>query len=242
MRAKTSTHTSKVRLPQTNGGALSDQVYEYLVERLIRGSIEYGDALNIKQLAAHLGVSPMPIRDAIKRLEMEGVVVVKPRSVCYVRKPTKRTTLAAIDAREMLEVQAISMYYRTVDRDELSGLHQLLVRMRPHAECAEKGALEQAAEIAKYIELDREFHEELCRLSRNMYIQRFYREISMHLNMSFRYGTGTCHGVETTYGEHQAIYGHLCGNSRHAVSVLRRHLRQSKQNILSDPRFHTLSD
>lgn len=54
--------------------SLSEQVYQYLCLRIIEGSISYGEILNIKQIASTLSVSPMPVREAVKRLEHEGIV------------------------------------------------------------------------------------------------------------------------------------------------------------------------
>jgi len=235
-------HTTGIRAPKRDAAALGERVYQHLVEQLIQGTIQYGQSLSIKQLAAELGVSTMPIRDAIKRLEMEGMVVVKPRSVCYVRKPTKRSTVAAIDAREMLETQAVGMYCRTVREQDLVRLKEILEEMRPMAAAAVGPNGDCEPDLHSYIQLDHEFHAELCRLAGNMYIDRFYREISMHLNMSFRYGKGVCHGIVSTFREHEEICTGLSRNSRRAIAVLRRHLRQSKRNIIGDPAYQNLPE
>ena len=229
---------------QHDGGpeslSLGDQVYEYLSEQIIRGNIQYGDRLNIKTMAAELNVSRMPIRDALKRLEMEKLVIIKPRSTCYVRVPTKRITLEAVEARRMLELFALREVYPCVTAVELSNLKSILDEMGSHVRRT-VGRRTRAA-IEEYIEEDRRFHTEICALARNEYINRFYRETSMHLNMSFRYGVGICHGIEATYRDHQEIYRHLSENSEKAVDVLEAHLLQSRQNILNEPTFHMIED
>ncbi len=63
--------------------SLSRMVYDHLVDQIIRGRISYGDTLNIKAIAREFGVSPMPIRDAIKRLEAENIVAVRPRCIHF---------------------------------------------------------------------------------------------------------------------------------------------------------------
>jgi len=62
----------------------------------------------------------------------------------------------------------------------------------------------------------------------------------MHLSMSFSYGIGVCHGVGTTFLEHEAILRHLASHSEKAVSVLERHLLQSRENILKESIFQSL--
>lgn len=223
-----------------NGNSLSDQVYDYLADRIIRGEIKYGERLNTKTIAAEMGVSLMPIRDALKRLEMEKVVVIEPRTACYVRVPTKKITLEAIEARRMIEVFAINSVYRTVSPGELKQLSGIVDKMQQLI--TRTSGKRTHSTVETYIELDRRFHTELCSLAQNDYVNRFYREISIHLNMSFRYGVGVCHGIEATFRDHERILSGLQNNSHDAVSALESHLVQSGRNIQSESTFLMLED
>ena len=62
--------------------SLVDRVYECLLDQIVTGTIKYGDSISIKRIAAELNVSTMPVREAVKRLEFEQVVSIKPRSSC----------------------------------------------------------------------------------------------------------------------------------------------------------------
>lgn len=229
---------------QRNGGSespsLSDQIYDYLSEQIIHGHIRYGDRLNIRSIAARLNVSPMPIRDALKRLEMEKLVIIRPRSTCYVRVPTKKMTIDAVETRRMLEVFAVSQAYASVEPADLAELRTILAEM--HRLVHLPAGKRTRAVIEAYIELDHQFHTALCALAKNEYVNRFYRETNAHLNMSFRYGMGLCHGLEATYHDHELIFRHLEARSDEAVTVLEAHLRQSRQNILNEPTFQMLED
>jgi DNA-binding GntR family transcriptional regulator len=88
--------------------------------------------------------------------------------------------------------------------------------------------------VPEYVELDHQFHAEICRLAGNEYLERFYRETSLHLSMRSRYAEGICHGVRATYAEHKEILERLEANSPEAVGTLQRHLSQSRQNILRE--------
>lgn len=223
-----------------NGRSLSDQVYDYLCDQFEQGKIQFGERLNIKKIAAQLDVSSMPIRDAIKRLELEHVVVVNPRSHCYVRIPRKQDVLDAIDARRMIENFAMSILYSHVRLEQLCGLDTIVERMRPIAKGErERGYTER---LDEYIELDRQFHKELCTLAKNEYVDRFYRLVNMNLSMSFRYGMGRCHGVAVTFEEHETILHHMKAHSREALTVLDAHLMKSRHNIVKEPTFLSLPD
>lgn len=218
------------RVRRASRPSLSGMVYGRLVDQIIRGRISYGDTLNIKAIAREFGVSPMPIRDAIKRLEAENIVAVRPRSNCYVRRPTEQTMLQAVESRQMLEMFAIEKAWRTVSPEDLVPLARVLDQM---AALVTKAGQRQAPD-PQYIELDHQFHTEICRLAGNEYVDRFYRETSLHLSMSYRYGFSMCHGMRATFEEHKAIYRHLCVHSELAVAALREHLDKARQNIMRE--------
>lgn len=215
--------------------SLSQRAYNRLVDQIIRGRIRYGDKLSIKAIARQFGVSPMPVRDAIKRLEAENIVAVRPRSNCTVRMPTEETILQAVESRQMLELFAVQKVYRTVCEPDLRRLKRIIDLM---AEVVATTRQHNGI-IPGYIELDHQFHAEICRLAGNEYVERFYRETSLHLSMSFRYGLSMCHGMRATFEEHKAIYRHLASNSQRAVTALRGHLEQSRKNILREYRIGT---
>lgn len=217
------------------GRTLSQEIYERLSDRIVRGEIAYGDKINIKATAKELGVSPMPIRDALKRLELEGIVVISPRSHCRVRVPTKTDVLNAIDSRRMIETFALSEVVGTVTPEALIRLEAIVSRM-------EETVRATPPRQSEYVDLDRAFHSQLCGLAENRYIDSYYHHINLHLSMSYRYGTGVCHGMEATLKEHIEIVELLRKNSPEAVTVLNEHLLKSRQNIQSEPGFLALKD
>ena len=110
--------------------SLVDHVYEHLLEQIITGAIRYGDTISIKGVASRLSVSSMPVREALKRLEFEGVVDIKPRSSCTVRVPSRRTILEVYALREALEVYALSCCGAGVSRESLARMERIVAGMR----------------------------------------------------------------------------------------------------------------
>jgi len=223
-----------------NGSSLSDQVYDFLANQIARGIIRFGDRLNIKQIAAELHVSSMPIRDAVKRLEQDGIVVIYPRSHCYVRTPRKKDVLDAIDARSMIEHFAVFSLCEKMRHEDFTLLDSILAEMSLFAESKRK--VDTQEDLERYIELDRQFHYELCRLTGNTYIQQYYQNVNMHLSMSFRYGQGACHGPSATFSEHSLLVRYLKEHSPKAVEIIDSHLAKSRENIIKEPDFLALPE
>ena len=102
--------------------SLVDQVYEYLLEQIITNKLSYGDNLNIKDLSEKLGISTMPVREAIKRLEYDKIVDVKPRSSCQIRVPEHEEIVQLYEVREGLEKMAIELFLTRFDKTKLVSL------------------------------------------------------------------------------------------------------------------------
>ena len=215
--------------------SLSDRVYEYLSNQIIEGNITYGERLNIKKISEQLNVSAMPVRDALKKLEMESVVQIKPRSNCIVTVPTKKSILDAFAMRELLELHAAQLIYQTISPRELSPIGAIVSDM----ETITKGKRTRD-QISQYIHLDLLFHTELCTLAGNEYLQKFYREVNLHLNMTFTYRIGTPPDIGESFEDHKRIVEKLTENSSESLELLEAHLERSKSHIVNGELFHSL--
>ncbi len=214
---------------------LSERVYDYLCNQVIEGAIRYGERVSIKALSERLKVSTMPVRDALKMLETEGVVQIIPRSSCVFKVPTRKSTLDAFAMREMLELQSMEAIYASIGREELARLGGIVQTMGQ--------ALEESPgpeDIRRYIDLDRAFHTELCALSRNEYLVKFYREVSLHLNMTFTYRIGVEPDIAGTYADHRRIVELLRKHSPEVLDLLKGHLERSREEIVNGRLFQSL--
>jgi DNA-binding GntR family transcriptional regulator len=214
---------------------LSERIYEYLCDRIIEGNIRYGERISIKSLSERLKVSTMPVRDALKMLENEGVVQINPRSNCLFKVPTRKSILDAFDMREMLELQAMETIYPTITGEELAVLERTVKAMGSTLQ----GALTPAA-IRRYIALDRTFHMDLCTLSKNEYLMKFYREVNLHLSMTSTYRIGADPNVSGTYADHKQMVELLKDCSPKTLDVLEGHLERSREEIINGTVFQSL--
>lgn len=198
--------------------SLVDQVYEYLLNQIIAGSIKYGDAINLKKVAAELSISTMPVREAVKRLELEHMVDIKPRSFCRVRKPSRRMVLEVYELREALELYSVEKALGRVPAATLERLRAIVEDMRRVGELEDMAARE-----ARAISLDRQFHAELCALAGNEFLNGFYRQLSLHVNMTLIHEK-TYHKLETQYPEsHAEVVRCLEQGDPKALAVLHQH-------------------
>lgn len=156
---------------------LRELVFESLREAIITGTLKPGERLMEIQLAEELGVSRTPVREAIRKLELEGFVVMIPRKGAYVAGLSLKEMSDVFEIRGALESLAAQLAAERITDEELEKLERLLVKIAEHIE---KGDIEQV------IALDIEFHDVLFQASRN---QRLVQMVSYLREQVHRYRT-----------------------------------------------------
>jgi DNA-binding GntR family transcriptional regulator len=111
---------------------LSRRVYDYVRERILTGEYTFGTSISRRDLAAKLGMSLVPVNEAMSRLENEYLIENSPRVGTKVRIPSPQDIRGFWAVREGLETQAARLYARVAtkrQRKELAELAQELDRM-----------------------------------------------------------------------------------------------------------------
>src|SRR5699024_2740299 len=88
---------------------VGDQAYDALHTAIVTGEYEAGRRLQIRDLAADLGISVMPVREAIKRLEEVGLVETQPYRGAIVKELSRSELLQIYAVRGLLEIEAASL-------------------------------------------------------------------------------------------------------------------------------------
>ena len=106
-----------LRLSRRAAGAaapvsLSDRAYAAIREEILRGQLRPGTPLSRRRLARELGMSVLPVTDALRRLEVDGLVESRARAGTRVRVPSDADIHALYELREALETQAARLFAR----------------------------------------------------------------------------------------------------------------------------------
>ncbi|MCF0237569.1 MAG: GntR family transcriptional regulator [Sphaerochaetaceae bacterium] len=135
-----------------NSESLADQVYSWVKSEILKGNIKGGEKISEESLAAKLGVSRTPIREALKRLSEYGIVAISPRSHAHVIKLTETDAEEIANFRICLEIFAIDNIKEDILLSKLQNLRTLAIKV---SEANGKGNRD------KSFELDSKFHIEL---------------------------------------------------------------------------------
>ena len=138
---------------------LREVVCETLRDAVRRGILQPGERLMEIQLAEDLGVSRTPVREAIRKLEMEGYVIMMPRRGTYVADLSIRDINEVFEIRTSLESLASGLAAERIDEDELEKLQRLLVEI---------GAYIKSGDMESIVRTDTEFHDLLYQALRDI--------------------------------------------------------------------------
>mgnify|MGYP000853343440 CR=1 FL=1 len=131
---------------------LREIVFGYLREAILEGKLEPGKRLMEMQLAENLGVSRTPVREAIRKLELEGLVVMVPRKGAYVADVSIKDMVEVLEIRAALEGLAASLAAERMTPKDVKALKVLADEFKKfHLEQNFKGMIEK----------DVEFHEKI---------------------------------------------------------------------------------
>lgn len=98
------------KAPPAQAASFTDQAYYTIRDLILRGKLPMGAALSRRRLAANLGMSVLPISEAVQRLENDGLLESRPQVGTRVRIPTEQDVRDRFIIREALEGQAARLF------------------------------------------------------------------------------------------------------------------------------------
>lgn len=137
---------------------LRELVLEAIREAIINGNLKPRERLMEIQLAEELGVSRTPVREALRKLELEGFIVMVPRKGAYVADFSFKDIADIFEIRAALEGLAAALAAERITDEELENMERLLV---------EKAEAITQQDIEKLVKVDTKFHDALYQASRN---------------------------------------------------------------------------
>ena len=137
---------------------LRDVVFNTLRQAILKGELEPGERLMEIQLAERLGVSRTPIREAIRKLELEGLVLMIPRKGAEVAKISEKSLRDVLELRRSLEELAIELACQRMTEEEIDELE--------YAQKAFREAMD-SKDVMLMAETDEKYHEIIYQGTKN---------------------------------------------------------------------------
>ncbi|SET97442.1 GntR family transcriptional regulator [Paracoccus homiensis] len=176
--------------------SLTELVTSDLRDRIVGGEFELGSQLSEARIAKDLGVSRTPVREAINRLEMEGLLVVEPQRGSYVFNLEPEELAKLCDARTCLESEALKQAI-VADHDALADALDTCV--------AKMTTARKVGDDAEYLAQDTVFHQHLFDHADNRFLNDAFQTIALKMAaIRNRLGRHPDH-MEKSFREHIEI-------------------------------------
>lgn len=177
---------------------MKEQVYEYLKEKIILGQIKPGERLIEEKIAEELDISRSPIREAVRMLEKDGLLLVNKKGGVTVVKPTIEDYKYLYECR--IEMESLAAFYAALRRtpEELEMIREQFLEME---------RVKEHPTLVEVHDINNIFHETIIKASKNPFliaitsqlrgVKTFYRGAILEVN-PFR--------MENAIVEHSKIF------------------------------------
>ncbi|GAA4615339.1 FCD domain-containing protein [Saccharopolyspora hordei] len=211
----TGDHATRARVP------LRERVRQELQSRIVDGRLLPGDRIFEQDLAAELGVSRVPVREAIRMLQSEGFVDVPPgRRGVFVRGLDRRQAQELFEVREALEVHAARLAAERAESGDVAALADLAEQARRAFEAGEIEAMSDA---------NAAFHDTLVQLSGNELLATMLEPLHGRLAYLFRMNLEP----DRVCREHEELQAAIsAGDADRAAAVAKQHVLSSRRMVL----------
>ena len=197
--------------------SLTEVVSEQIRGRILAGSLKPGERLVEDRLSAELGVSRVPVREALRGLSVEGLVTLLPRRGATVVEVTPESVAELVEVRALLEGLNAKLAAQRHDPEIIGQLKDTLARGN---RAAKSGTAEELAH------LNAEFHERLAVASRNTVLSEVMRGLRERTSIAFAINGRT--RARDDWDEHAGVLAAvIAGDAELAALLANRHVQNA---------------
>ncbi len=218
----------EIKLSPIKAQKKSDAAYQILFDKIIGKDFFPGQRLDLSSIETQLGISRMPLRLALNRLEHEGLVEIVPQSGTFVSSSSSKDSADSFDIRIVLECYAIDLAIKRITDKDLIKLQGFITEMEELIQTENWNSIYQP-----YMLIDTNFHKELAIIAGNKRLIKAVEQENKHIQGSRKLFDYPKDDLVETIGEHKKI---LEGLSERDVikanNAMSNHLKRVKNSII----------
>lgn len=208
-------------------GSLTGQVTDRLRRAILEGELQLGEALSEDRLAARLGVSRSPVRQALATLQQEGLIAILPQRGSFVFSPTPADIALVCEFRRMVELEALALSFAGARGPMLTAMRQAVAAM---------DRAQHSGDHLLSARADGDFHAALFAHCGNPYLEEAYRLVAAKV-AALRAHRSSLPTRETANAEHAEIVGRLAAGDLEGARVALSHhiVKMADRYVLTEP-------
>jgi len=205
--------------------SMPDIVHDYLLENILSGTFRPGQSLKQDDVANHLKISRSAVREALNRLEGDGLAVLRPRRG-YVVASLERDEIDEIfRIRMLLEEHAARIAAKRRTADDIATVKKLMQAM-------DDIPFDAPDRSSKWAALNREFHAAIFKASRQNWLCQITGNLRDVVELYVRLDTSTAQAFGAAGSDHRQIVGAFeAGDAELAASLSRQHVQNTYERL-----------
>lgn len=203
--------------------SLTSIIFEKVREDILNGRYATGDKIVEAKLAEELGVSRTPVREALKQLELDGLVESLPNRGVIVKGITDQDIEDIYTIRLAIEGIAARWSVERIDPDEIDQLKEIYDLMEFYAS---KG------DVEKSFELNTRFHETLFKATKSRYLEHVLKDFQLFIKSTRSESLKSEGRLDRALAEHRLILdAYLNQDVDAAIEAITNHISNSRANV-----------
>jgi DNA-binding GntR family transcriptional regulator len=212
-------------LIENNYCTLTETIYQNIKELIINGKYKSGSRLLLNNLSSEMNVSITPVREALKKMEKDGLVKIIPNKGAIVISLTFRDVIEIYDLRKQLELLAVELFIKNKKQNELDELSKI---------CDEDDNYLRNGDLNSHIKCNYKFHMLLIKSGENKRLINYYNELNGQLSILVSRTISFAGEPKKSADEHKKIIEALRQeNVELAKKIIQNHIQNAKEDILN---------
>jgi DNA-binding GntR family transcriptional regulator len=198
--------------------SMVDNVTERLRRALLAGDIKPGEPIKVAELEKSFGVSHIPIREAVRRLEAEGLIIAEPQRAAVAAGVDLDDLGGLYDIRRIIECEVIRRSVADMSEDEVETVREALQALE---------AVAQDHDSPEFWDLHRDFHWALLEPGATAWVKRVLDQVWLASQRYVRLFVAKT--VDDAMRDHRELLAACeARDDEHAGRILRRHLDRTE--------------
>lgn len=209
---------------------LYEQVYEQLKEKILAGELKFGEKINEVQIASSLNISRGPVRESVRILEQEGLLIRDSKSQLSIYKPSVQDLIHIYQCRKALESLAVELAVKNITQDQLNQLKQVMDNSKQLSE------IENPNEKTKlsFLELNSKFHQIIIKTAQNPRLMSQIGDLQSLTRLYRKFNIQTQERIRVAHSQHFGIYQAIMNNDKDkARKLMENHIEYDMVHLTS---------
>ena len=208
---------------------LRDVVFKTLRQGILTGELKPGERLMEIHLANKLGVSRTPIREAIRKLELEGLVTMIPRRGAEVAQITEKSMKDVLEVRKVLDDLSVELACERITEEEKELLKNA---------CVDFEEAVKTGDFAKIAKTDVAFHDIIITATRNIRLSQMVNNLAEQMyRYRFEYIKDSSQHARLVQEHEEICQGIIAGDKKRALEAIEAHIDNQEIAVLKQIRI-----